>query len=528
MTIAPSMGAPGVRIEWLDANAQRLDVGRTDVAGLLGIAERGPLHLPVKVESARQFRSVFGGPLEHACLALGVDGFFANGGTTCWVVRVANPATARPARLWVALPGLALRLEATSPGAWGNDIHVAAQWVDNEVGALVASDGTRTQRIVLAPLRQDRTQRGTLLGATGARTLSGVPTGLLPELEEETLVRVLPDALPGGGAVWQPQATPQARLAGGNDGRAGLRPGHFTGAEQDSPDAPPLGMAALDRIDGVAMLAAPDLMLAGFQPDAVRDVQHAMLAHCLARHDRVALLDLHDGDITAALAERATLPVTDVGAAYHPWIRVADPLGQRGDLRTLPPSAQVAGMMARCDRQRGVHKPPANELLEGVSALSQTVEQTGHALLNGAGINAIRALPGRGVLVLGARTLDDRPGWRYLNVRRLFNMIEEALEEQMQWLTFEPNNPRLWKEVDRTVRAFLERLYRAGMLDGASPADAYSVRCDATTNPPSDVDTGRVACQIGIQPPYPAEFVIVRIGVTRSGIETERQGALDG
>jgi len=528
MAIAPSMGAPGVRIEWLDANAQRLDVGRTDVAGLLGIAERGPLHLPVKIESARQFHSAFGGPLPDACLALGVDGFFANGGTTCWVVRVANPATARPARLWVALPGLALLLEAASPGKWGNDVFVVAQWADNEVGALLASDGTRTQRILLAPLRRDGAGRAALPGAAGARAPSGIRAGLLPELEPETLVRVLAHTAPGDGPLWQPETVPQACLDGGRDGLDGLQPRHFTGADPDAPDAPPLGMAALDRIDGIAMLAAPDLMLAGLGRDAVRAVQHAMLAHCLARHDRVALLDLHDGDITAALAERAGLPATDVGAVYHPWIRVADPLGQRGDLRTVPPSAQVAGMMARCDRLRGVHKPPANELLEGVSALSQGVDQAGHALLNDAGINAIRALPGRGVLVLGARTLDDHPAWRYLNVRRLFNMIEEALEEQVQWLTFEPNNPRLWKEVDRTVRAFLEQLYRAGMLDGASPADAYSVRCDATTNPPSDVDTGRVVCQIGIQPPYPAEFVIVRIGVTRSGIETERQGALDG
>jgi hypothetical protein len=521
MSFSSSMGAPGVRIEWLDANAQQLDVGRTDVAGFLGLAERGPLHLPVKVESTRQFHSVFGGPLASACLAYGMDGFFANGGTTCWVVRVADPLAARPARLNVSLPGLSLLLEAITPGEWGNDIRVEPQWSANGVQALLVSEGTRRQRIDLDELRLAHARRP----APRPRSLLGVPLASLPELSENVLVKVIPDGQMGPGG-WRAQASAEARLSRGANGLTTLRAEHFSGAAGDN--AAPLGLAALNRIDGVSIVAAPDLMLSGFSPEAVLEVQLALLAHCMARHDRVVLLDLPNVNPSAALVARAKLPPTRFGAAYYPWIQVADPLGQRGDLRTIPPSAQVAGMMARCDRLRGVHKPPANELLEGVSALSHSLDQAAHALLNDAGVNAIRALPGRGVLVLGARTLEDDPTWRFLNVRRLFNMIEEALEEQMQWLTFEPNNPRLWKEVDRTVRGFLERLYRAGMLDGASSADAFSVRCDATTNPPSDTDTGRVVCRIGIQPPYPAEFVIVRIGITRNGIENEQKGALDG
>jgi phage tail sheath protein FI len=174
-----------------------------------------------------------------------------------------------------------------------------------------------------------------------------------------------------------------------------------------------------------------------------------------------------------------------------------------------------------------VHKPPANEVLEGVFDVRQRIDDAAHGELNDRGVNAIRPIPGRGVLVLGARTLDPDIRWRYVNVRRLFAMIEEALDEQMQWVTFEPNNPRLWREIDRAVRGFLERLYRLGMLDGESSEKAYFVRCDDTTNPPYDTDVGRVRCVIGVQPPYPAEFVVVRIGVTRNGIEVQEKGAQD-
>lgn len=522
MNIATASQAPGVRIEWLDINAQQLDAGRTDVAGFLGLAERGPLHTAVKLESMRQFRTTFGGHIERGCLAYGVEGFFANGGRTCWVVRVADPAAGQAARLRVRLPGARFALEAISVGAWGNAIEVRAQWGPDGVAALLVTEQERTQRIELAapngaPLRPD---------GGGARAPLGAPAGGPPELSPYLLVRVR-DEQDATGPAWEAAGAANASLAGGGDGLDTLRPQHFSGGARQEPPAR-WGIEALERVDGVAFVAAPDLMLAGFPEQLVREAQIAMLAHCMARHDRVALLDLPPVPLPVALAMRRALPATSFGALYYPWIAVADPLRGRGELRTMPPSALVAGMVARCDRLRGVHKPPANEALEGVSSLSLRIDDAAHAQLNEAGINAIRAVPGRGVLVLGARSLDRDPTWRHLNVRRLFNMIEEALEERMQWITFEPNNPRLWKEVERAARGFLERLHRAGMLDGATPADAYSVRCDASTNPPPGAHEGGVVCLIGIQPPYPAEFVVVRVGITRGGIETEQKGALDG
>jgi hypothetical protein len=168
-----------------------------------------------------------------------------------------------------------------------------------------------------------------------------------------------------------------------------------------------------------------------------------------------------------------------------------------------------------------VHKPPANEELEAVKDVRVAVDDLAHGDLNNHGINVIRAQQGRGVRVSGARTIapSDKPEWRYINVRRLLLMIEEAIDEQTQWTVFEPNNPDLWREVDRVARSFLDGLWRRGMLDGATAEEAYFVRCDETTNPADQTEAGRLICEIGVLPPWPAEFVVVRIGKTEGGTE---------
>jgi phage tail sheath protein FI len=240
----------------------------------------------------------------------------------------------------------------------------------------------------------------------------------------------------------------------------------------------------------------------------------------------MVLLDLPPALTPAgAVAHAGLLTKLSTGAVYYPWILVDDPLRITGLVRAVPPSGHVAGMFARVDRHRGVHQPPANQPLEGARDVAFTLSAMAHGELNDAAVNAIRPIPGRGILVLGARTLDPAVVWRYVNVRRLFLMIEETLDEQLQWVVFEPNNPRLWREVQRVIGGFLERLYRMGMLDGATAEDAFTVRCDASTNPPWETDLGRITCVIGLQPPYPAEFVIVRLGLSRDGVEIEEREA---
>jgi len=525
MALAALPRAPGVYVEWLDSNPQYLEVRRTDVAGFIGIAERGPLHAAIKLESMRQFVTTFGDFTEQAYLAHAVEGFFSNGGRTCWVVRVADPLKASLARLRLELPnGKTVVLESSSAGAWGNGISIEPIWGRDEVVALNVTERDRSQRINLqAP------EEGSSVSLTDPqRTLLGLPASALPELGLGVLVNRLNEEnkktlLP----VFVTSKLREIFLAGGSDGLDSLGATHFTG----NPDANPTrlwGIDALDRVDGVSFIAAPDLMGIGLAGSEVREAQGAILGRCIARGDRIAILDMPNVERDEALKYRRDLPETSFGALYYPWICVDDPLRIHGTIRAIPPSGHVAGMFARTDRLRGVHKSPANEPLEGVWDLSHRIDAPAHAELNENGVNGILAMPGRGVLVMGARTLDRDPLWRYVNVRRLFAMIEEELDEQMQWLTFEPNNPRLWKEVDRAIRGFLERLYGAGMLDGATSDEAYFVHCDETTNPPSGTDEGRVVCEIGIQPPYPAEFVIVRVGVTRNGTRIEEKVAQSG
>jgi uncharacterized protein len=514
MALSIVSSAPGVYIEWMDANAQNLDIGRTDVAGFLGIAERGPFNLAVKIESERQFETVFGASIERGVLAFAVSGFFANGGRRCWVVRLGNAARARTSEILLALPdGAVVMLQATSAGAWGDNIEIDPVWGRDGIVALQASEGDRVQRIAL-PLPAD--------GMLAPKSLSGIPFDSLPELSPSPLVETTIVIDRASFADASPIGRDSVFLSGGADDVAGAEV-----RDADLLDMVP-GMDALDRVDGISLVAAPDIMLLAADTAAACQAQLALLSRCIARRDRMAILDTPQLMQDQALHYRGLFPDTSFGALYYPWIRVDDPLGAAGALRTIPPSGHVAGMFARTDRLRGVHKPPANEVLEGVWDLSHAVDAVAHGQLNDAHINAIRALPGRGILVLGARTLSTDQRWWFVNVRRLFAMIEEAVDEQMQWLTFEPNSPALWREIDRAVRGLLERLYGAGMLDGASSSDAYSVQCDETTNPPSVVDEGRVVCEIGIQPPYPAEFVIVRIGVTRSGVQVEEKGAHDG
>jgi hypothetical protein len=179
----------------------------------------------------------------------------------------------------------------------------------------------------------------------------------------------------------------------------------------------------------------------------------------------------------------------------------------------------MAGVWGRSDDTRGVHKAPANEVVRGVLSLETAITKAEHDLLNPTGINVIRAFPGRGIRIWGARTLSSDPSWRYLNVRRLFNYIEGSILLGTQWVVFEPNDLDLWQRIRRTINAFLLRVWRDGALFGATPEQAFYVKCDAETNPPEVVDAGQVIVEIGICPVKPAEFVVFRLSQFSGGAD---------
>lgn len=291
------------------------------------------------------------------------------------------------------------------------------------------------------------------------------------------------------------------------------------------------GLDLLAAIDEIALIAAPG------RTDAAS--YEALLNAAEQLGDRVALLDgpprLEDvepltraatiGEDGAAKPKRGGLRCRDsqrgFGAFYFPWIRGQDAINPT-TIIDIPPSGHIAGICGRIDVQRGVHKAPANTPIYGALGLTQSITKAEQQVLNPVGVNCIRAFGREGITVWGARTVaPSASNWRYLNVRRLTNMIEESIENSMRWTVFEPNDAFLWKSIRRDVEAFLTLLWRQGALMGATPAEAFFVKCDEETNPQEEIDAGRVTTVIGIAPVKPAEFVVFQIGQTAAGTTVE-------
>ena len=286
---------------------------------------------------------------------------------------------------------------------------------------------------------------------------------------------------------------------GGKVDRDGLYIGKDNGPGQKS------GLKCFEEIDEISLVAAP-----GVTSPAVQD---AIRSHCESRKDRFAVLDSPE-TINGGVDRLVRPRDSKYGAYYFPWIQVYDP--EKGNI-FVPPSGHVLGVYARTDNERGVHKAPANEIVRGALGLRYSISKGEQDLLNPKGINCIRLMLGGGIRIWGARTLSSDSSWRYINVRRLFIMVETSIERATQWVVFEPNDHKLWKRVTRTISSFLTLVWRNGALMGESPEKAFYVKCDAETNPPEVVDAGQLIVEIGMAPVKPAEFVIFRIGQMPSG-----------
>ena len=208
------------------------------------------------------------------------------------------------------------------------------------------------------------------------------------------------------------------------------------------------------------------------------------------------------------LAEYRSMVDSSYAAMYHPWIQVFDP--SAGCPEFIPPSGAVMGVYARTDRNRGVHKAPANETV-ACTGLKVNYTKAEQDLLNPQGINLIRAFTGQGIRIWGARTASSNSAFRYVNVRRLFIYVEESIKANTSWVVFEPNDPALWSRVSISINAFLEGLWRAGMLAGDSAGEAYFVNIGPDTMTKDDIQNGKLICEVGIAPSRPAEFVIFRV-----------------
>lgn len=266
------------------------------------------------------------------------------------------------------------------------------------------------------------------------------------------------------------------------------------------------GLKAFEDVDEINIVCAPG------QTDPV--IHDAVLSHCENMRYRFAILDPPELIEKGGVDKLGKPRDSKYGAYYFPWLEVYDPY--KGNV-FQPPSGYMAGVYARSDGERGVHKAPANELVRGALGLKYNITKGEQDILNPKGINCIRTFTNRGIRVWGARTISSDASWRYVNVRRLFNMVEQSIELGTQWVVFEPNDSKLWKRITRDIGAFLMRLWRQGALFGSTPEEAFYVKCDAETNPPEVIDAGQLICEIGMCPVKPAEFVIFRIGQMPSG-----------
>jgi phage tail sheath protein FI len=245
--------------------------------------------------------------------------------------------------------------------------------------------------------------------------------------------------------------------------------------------------------------------------ELVFTLQRQVLEHCQRMGDRFAILDalaMADHEHSPQVGQWQALVPTD-GALYYPWIRV-EPYAS-GDSGVVPPCGHIAGIYARTDAQFGVHKAPANEVVEGALDLEAQLTDEEQSGLNDIGINCIRSFPRRGIRVWGARTLSGLENWRYVHVRRLFLTLTRWIEQHMRDVVFEPNAPPLWARVRDRLGAYCNELFQRGALKGARPGEGFFVKCDAETNPREVRDAGQLICDIGLAPIMPAEFIVVRL-----------------
>jgi phage tail sheath protein FI len=516
----PSYLSPGVYVEEVSSGSRPIEGVGTALSAFVGFTQRGPLNEPILVTNWTQYTKNFGEFVDGAYLPHAVYGYFLNGGGSAYVVRIGGPADSNGqlpaggqaeqphavAQLTAGAHGApAYSVRAIAPGAAGNDITIevseASEPSDDTFKLVVKKAGK-----VEETFDNLTTKRGSSNVVTAVRQQSKLIT-----IEE---VKAGSAAVPSKGA--------EVALAGGDlPAIPDVQPDAYVGNS-----AARTGFGGLEAIEDITMLAVPDLMAAyqrgAIDDEGVKAVQLAMIAHCELMADRVAILDTPPGLNAQQVKDwRVNFAGYDSKYAtlYWPWIKVIDP--PTGKPIFLPPSGQMAGVWARNDATRGVHKAPANEVVRGVIALESGLTKGEHDQLNPVGVNCIRALPGQGIRIWGARTLSSDPEWRYLNVRRLFNFVEKSILLGTNWVVFEPNDQMLWDTVRRTINSFLRRVWRSGALFGRTPAEAFYVKCDAENNPPENLDVGILTVDIGMAPVKPAEFVVFRISQFAQGAALE-------
>lgn len=583
--------SPGVYVEEFDSGAKPMEGVGTSTAGFIGLASKGPvLGAPQLVTNFADFKRIYGGYLpekefgNYRFLAYAVEHFFINGGSRCFITRVA-PADAKQST--GCLPTAEqpeVRFIAKNPGRWGDRLSVrvresskaktqileilgagaekkyrvknGAGFLENDIVAFTCSGSSEIfyNRVVsnqdqvitfvrdfpgdvvdtaLLPEKlistcevdlevnyEDQSElyenvsfniaapnyiekklaKSDLIIAeyvsAEERAAWSANTGALSAGSEKSDIRSPFDVLTNNRTV-----SPLLALTGGSNGSIdSISASDFIGTDNGAGRR--TGIQAFLDNDAAAVMAIPGVT----DPN----VQLALSAHCENLGSRFAVLDVpRDAKKVQEVGAHRAMFDTSYAALYHPWLLVFDPLDKKNI--AIPPSGSVAGIYARSDISRGVHKAPANEVVRSCVGLDCQFNRGEQDILNPKGVNLIRAFPGQGIRVWGARTATSDGSWKYVNVRRLFIFIEESIKANTNWVIFEPNDEVLWVRVQRTISSFLTNLWRNGYLAGSSADEAFFVNIGRSTMSQDDIDNGRLICVIGVAPVKPAEFVIFRI-----------------
>ena len=567
--------SPGVYVEEFESGAKPMEGVGTSTAGFVGVAERGPVEgVPQLITNFSDFRRTYGNYLsenefgEFRFLAYAVENFFVNGGSRCFVARVAPSDAKCSVGCAPSKDKAVLTITAKNPGVWGDDIRTmikpaskaktqilevldtpdgkryrAKNSAGFNPGDIVAFDDNGTVQYNKVVKNQDN-----ILTFEKDYPESIVDTNLLPkkvittceftlEVRYNDIVETYENASfnisaanyiekvtaksdlivatensAESGAMLPPSeilGISSVALSGGSNGSvANLSAADFIGTDNGAGKR--TGIQSFVDNDVVSIMAVPGVT----DPN----VQLTLVAHCENLASRFAVLDVpRDAKKVQDVLNHRNIFDSDYAAMYHPWLQVFDPLDKKNI--AVPPSGAIMGIYARSDNSRGVHKAPANEVVRACVGLDCQFNKGEQDILNPKGVNLIRSFPGQGIRVWGARTVSSNPSWKYINVRRLFIFIEETIKANTSWAVFEPNDEALWVRVKRTISVFLTNQWRNGSLAGTSADEAFFVNIGRDTMSQDDIDNGRLVCVIGVAPVKPAEFVIFRITQKTSDAE---------
>ncbi|WP_320922564.1 phage tail sheath subtilisin-like domain-containing protein [Hungatella sp.] len=563
--------SPGVYVEEFDSRVEPVEGVSTSIAGFIGVAEKGPVgSVPRMATNLSDFKRIYGTYLSereagnYRFLAYAVEHFFINGGSRCFVTRVA-PADASCAQGAVPNTGESvLKFKASNPGAWGNGLNIvispsskartqvidvleaaegkrysvknSAGFFDGDIVAFSDGNTTVYNRVVESKdnvisfeheFEVDVTDKNLLPDKIistcefGLEVRSGdsveiyenlsfnsnIPQFVEAQVSKSDLICV--EYVGKGKEELRPpfeclassaQDTVTVKLSGGTNGNI-LNMEASDFIGNDNGAGNRTGIQAFLDNDMVSVIAVPGV--------TDQKVQRSLTAQC-ERKNRFAVLDIprEAKAVQDIIRHRENLD-TSYAAFYHPWVMVFDPLDKKNI--AIPPSGSVMGIYARSDNSRGVHKAPANEVVRACVGLDVQFDKGEQDILNPKGVNLIRRFPGQGIRVWGARTAGSDGTWKYINVRRLFIFLEESIKKNTDWVVFEENNEELWRRVQRIIEVFLREVWRSGGLAGSSPEEAFYVNIGRDTMTQEEIDNGQLICIIGVAPVKPAEFIIFRI-----------------